>query len=98
MALQVMKSMPTLSKTNSNCIGRLNDLWKFDGNNWTWISGADVISEFGIYGEKGSPDPSNMPSAREYALGWTDLYDHFWLFGGSGPLGNTKDYSDMNFV
>src|SRR5260370_31459256 len=33
--------------------GDLNDLWKFDGTNWTWVSGSDLINQPGVFGTKG---------------------------------------------
>jgi hypothetical protein len=73
----------------------LNDLWKFDGNSWTWICGNDEVEE--LFRRGVVRVESNMPSSRANALGWTDLNDNFWLFGGMG-LSKTKGYSDMNFV
>jgi len=44
--------------------GGLNDLWKFDGTNWTWVSGSDLINQPGVYGHMGVASPSNAPGAR----------------------------------
>ena len=35
------------SVVNEN--GYLNDLWKFDGANWTWVSGDNTVNQSGIY-------------------------------------------------
>lgn len=35
----------------------LGDLWRWDGANWTWMSGANVPSQPGIYGTKGVAAP-----------------------------------------
>jgi hypothetical protein len=64
--------------------GYLNDLWKFDGYNWTWMSGSKETNQNGYYGIQGIPDGSNMPSARYGALGWIDLNGNLWIFGGTG--------------
>jgi N-acetylneuraminic acid mutarotase len=64
--------------------GDLNDLWKFDGINWTWMSGADTINQAGTYGLKNTPASSNVPGARESAVSWVDKSGNFWLFGGAG--------------
>jgi len=45
----------------------LNDLWEFDGANWTWVSGSSSVGQPGVYGVKGVPDPDNVPG-RELAL------------------------------
>jgi hypothetical protein len=61
------------------------------------MCGSNEIDQNGNYGIQGIPDESNLPSSRRNALSWTDLNGNFWLFGGVNP-GNSKDYSDRNFV
>jgi hypothetical protein len=68
--------------------GYLNDLWRWDGTNWTWISGSDISEQNGVYGIKGSPDQYNVPGSRERAISWTDKSGNFWLFGGWGYDGS----------
>lgn len=58
-----------------------NDLWKFDGNFWTWISGGENASDFN-YGNKGVPNEKNLPRARGGLGGCMDSLDRFWIFGG----------------
>lgn len=65
-------------------MGYLNDLWMFDGVNWTWVSGSSSINQAGIYGQQGVADVSNSPGGRQGSVGWTDANENFWLFGGSG--------------
>ncbi len=73
--------------------GQLNDLWEYTNNQWTWVSGSNVCSQFGvagawqgagIYGTKGVADPTNVPGARFAASGWSDSSGNLWLFGGEG--------------
>jgi N-acetylneuraminic acid mutarotase len=66
--------------------GTLNDLWKFEPDtlDWTWIKGANVIEQPGIYGSKGVADDLNTPGARNGAVSWTDSAGKLWLFGGNG--------------
>jgi len=64
--------------------GDLNDLWKFDGANWTWVSGSNLANQSGNYGTKGGTDPANVPSARCCSVGWIDTNGNMWLFGGFG--------------
>jgi hypothetical protein len=64
----------------------LNDLWKFDGTNWTWVSGSNLVQQPGVYGTKGVASPSNVPGARDSAVSWIDKSNNLWLFGGSGRL------------
>ena len=74
--------------------GYLNDLWKWDGTNWTWMSGSDVISQNGVYGTRGTPDPANVPGGRYDAVSWKDYSGNLWLFGGYGypASGSFSDY------
>ena len=52
--------------------GYLNDLWRWDGTAWTWISGSDVENQPGVYGEQGVASPDNVPSARFAAASSVD--------------------------
>ncbi len=62
----------------------LNDLWKYSAGEWTWMSGANVVNQFGTYGTQGTPGPGNVPGARVEAVSWTDPSGNLWLFGGDG--------------
>jgi N-acetylneuraminic acid mutarotase len=76
--------------------GDLNDLWKWDGTNWTWISGADTKKASGVYGTKNTADPANVPGARDSAVSWYDG-SNLWLFGGFGrdSAGSLGDLNDL---
>ena len=65
-------------------LSQLNDLWKYDGANWTWIGGANVAGQSGTYGTISTPDPSNIPGARTWGATWIDASGNMWLFGGNG--------------
>lgn len=65
-------------------LGNLNDLWRFDGVNWTWVSGSSSVDDYGVYGTLGQPDPLNSPGARFGAVSWIDTAGDLWLFGGLG--------------
>ena len=77
----------------------LNDLWKYDPTalEWTWVSGSNTAGQAGIYGIRGTPDPSNVPGARGGATSWFDRQGAFWLFGGYGcdAAGNTGELNDL---
>ncbi len=53
-------------------------------NEWTWMSGANVVGHAGTYGTQGTPAPGNVPGAQGGAVSWTDAAGNFWLFGGIG--------------
>src|SRR5258706_114514 len=81
---------------SSGSLRDLNDLWKFDGTNWTWVSGSNVISQPGVYGTKGTSSPSNVPGARFTSVSSIDKSGNLWLFGGigresTGTQGNLND-------
>src|SRR5882762_3860435 len=62
----------------------LNDLWEFKAGVWTWMSGANVINQTGVYGIQGVASATNVPGARWSSGAWTDLSGNFWIFGGEG--------------
>ncbi len=64
--------------------GPLNDLWKFDGTNWIWVSGDNKVNQRGVYGTKGVAANTNKPGARYSSVSWTDSKGNLWLLGGWG--------------
>jgi hypothetical protein len=79
-----------------------NDLWKFDGSEWTWVGGSATANQGSVYGTMGIAAAGNMPGAQYGAVSWRDAADNFWLFGGigidskgqTGPLNELWEYSD----
>jgi len=71
-----------LGNGSTNSGGYLNDLWKFDGNNWTWMSGSNIANQASDYGTKGTPAVTNMPGGRTSAVTWIDRGGNLLLFGG----------------
>jgi hypothetical protein len=67
-----------------------NDLWQFDGQEWTWVSGNDQPNQEGVYGEKGVPDSNNVPGGRKAEACWVDNSGNIWIFGGSGYPANSS--------
>src|SRR6186713_747016 len=62
-----------------------NDLWKYDPvtNEWTWVSGTNVVNDHGIFGTQGVSSPTNRPPGLGYgAASWTDQSGDLWMFGG----------------
>jgi N-acetylneuraminic acid mutarotase len=80
-------------------LGNLNDLWEYnlDAAVWTWIGGSSAIAAAGTYGIQGVPATTNVPGARQQAVGWLDSSDNFWLFGGFGfdSSGAEDDLNDL---
>ena len=64
--------------------GYLNDLWKYSGGQWTWVSGSQTCNQAGSYGSKGSASASNGPGGRYYSVAWLGNDGSFWLYGGAG--------------
>lgn len=61
----------------------MNDLWKYNNGEWTWMSGGEQQCQPGVYGTVGTASAANVPGARNYATGWTDKSGNLWLFGGN---------------
>ncbi len=73
-----------------------NDLWKYSGGEWTWMSGSNQSGQTGTYGTLGTAAPGNVPGCRDGAVGWTDKSGNLWLFGGEETycVGNGK-FNDL---
>jgi gliding motility-associated-like protein len=69
-----------------NYTGSLNDLWKYNSqlNQWTWVSGSNVVNQIGNYGVQGQSNPANVPGGRFHCNGWVDQQGTIYLFGGMG--------------
>jgi hypothetical protein len=88
------KTVPIHTHTTS-CINNisvdydtLNDLWRFDGRQWTWLTGSQRVNATGTWGTLGQPDPANTPSARMgYAVDFDPL-GRVLLWGGIGVPGS----------
>ena len=57
---------------------------------WTWMSGTDTDTSFGIFGIQGTPAATNVPSGRNFSGRWIDSNGDLWLFAGEantpGPI------------
>src|SRR5207248_92581 len=62
----------------------LNDLWKFSGGQWTWVSGDNLADQVGVYGTQTTAAAANFPGSRWGAVGWTDASSNLWLYSGWG--------------
>ena len=79
----------------------LNDLWKYNSGQWTWMGGSNIGNQQGTYGSLGVPAMGNIPGARRDAVSWVDSSGNLWLFGGTGydsagtngPLNDLWKYS-----
>jgi hypothetical protein len=71
----------------------LNDLWKYKAGVWTWVSGANVGSQAGVYGTKGTPATGNVPPSRQASVAWIDNTGNFWMFGGF--TSGTNGFNDL---
>ncbi len=82
---------------SAGAYGSLNDLWKFDGTNWTWVNGSSTGGQSGSYGTKGIAGVANVPGGREAAALWIDGNGNIWLFGGMGidSNGSGGDLNDL---
>jgi N-acetylneuraminic acid mutarotase len=70
--------------------GLLNDLWKWDGTSWTWVTGNNTINQNGTHITRGTPDPRNVPGSRQLGAGGVDKNGNVWIFGGEGLFDTTQ--------
>lgn len=95
---------PKAGTPGANISGALNDLWKFnprlvglDPKQWTWLSGKEFKNDLGNYGTKGIAAPTNLPPAREGAMGWL-INNTIYIYGGekiSPPNYTPAFFNDM---
>lgn len=81
---------------STGAVDFLNDLWKYSGGEWTWMSGSNLGRQPGKYGTQGVGSPGNSPGGRNSPTGWIDSTGNLYLFGGdgydtSGTLGYLND-------
>jgi N-acetylneuraminic acid mutarotase len=81
---------------STGMFGMLNDLWRYNSGEWTWMGGSNVVNQKGTYGIQGTAAPSNDLGGRGGGVAWTDPTGNFWLFGGfgydsPGTQGNLND-------
>lgn len=62
-----------------------SDLWKYDGNAWTWMGGFNKTHQSAVY--SGS---NQHPGGRAWAQFWKTSNGSLYLFGGRVSLGNTE--------
>src|SRR5712692_1605191 len=71
----------------------LNDLWKYSGGQWTWVSGANTGNQAGTYGTQGTAAVGNVPPGRQASVAWIDNLGSFWMFGGF--TSGTNGFNDL---
>jgi hypothetical protein len=76
--------------------GRLNMLWRWENEIWTWIAGEDTVNVNGIYGKMGIKDSTNYPGARAGSMSWIDKNGKLHLFGGYGSDANSDFPNRLN--
>lgn len=83
--------------TSTVVVEYLNDLWKYNvaTGAWTWMSGSNTVKANGVYGSLGQPAATNVPGARQGAVGWTDASGNLWLFGGDGYDATSAGYGTL---
>ncbi|RYZ93513.1 MAG: hypothetical protein EOP06_00655 [Proteobacteria bacterium] len=68
---------------SAGAVGILNDLWMFDGTNWTWLAGSDLADQNAIYGTKGEFNALNTPGFFTGGSLATDSFGQVWILGGT---------------
>jgi len=84
-----------LGISSSGSLGRMNDFWKWDGNDWTWMAGTDALNDQGaLSASPNSPDAGNYPGARSATCNWGDD-NGFYMYGGQGISSGGFGYLDQ---
>ncbi len=80
---------------NANNNAVYNDLWEFTPSTglWTWMSGSNATGATAVYGTLGVPASTNVPSARDNTVSWTDSSGNLWL--AAGNIGSTTFVNDL---
>lgn len=80
----------------------LNDLWRWDGSRWTWISGGmseavggNIPKVEGKYGTRRVHTPGAIPFGRDTAAAWTDAAGDLWVFGGFEHKSLDRRFGDL---
>jgi len=75
-----------------------NDLWRYEiaTGDWTWVGGANVPNQNGIYGTQGVSAAGNQPGSRRDATGWAGLDGRLYLFGGLGLAASGTTLGDLS--
>lgn len=74
--------------------GALSDLWKWDGQYWTWMYGSDLANQPSVYA-----GPNATPGGRGEFAGYTTYWyvnstNTLWIYGGpllNAPANYTED-------
>ncbi len=80
-----------------------SDLWKFDGQYWTWVAGSNAPGQAGSYpASAGMGGAAYYPGARDASASWVDASGNLWLFGGyntsGGDLNDLWEYTNASWT
>lgn len=75
--------------------GQLNDLWTYDGDNWTWVKGFFTTNGYSKFSS--TPGEITTPGGRHGTAYWQDNDGVFWMFGGHGyhTSGRQRSLNDL---
>ncbi len=81
---------------SSNSVGYLNDLWRYNiaNNTWVFLKGTSSgANNLGVYGTQGTSSANNYPGSRYQTTGNNIMCDgsnNIWYFGGYGYNSNSS--------
>lgn len=75
----------------SGSSARLNDLWKFNGTDWTWVNGSKSTESAGFYSAPGVVNANNNPASRSQANLALDSNGKVYMYGGDADSGYYAD-------
>lgn len=81
-----------IGRDSNGNLGNLGDLWKFNGQDWVWVTGPNTKDPSGIYGTKHVESSGSRPGGRRVGASWVDQNGNFWIFGGFGVISGLTGY------
>ncbi len=76
-----------------------NDVWKYNPvtNNWTWVSGSNLVNDGGLYNLNCDPNVIDYPHYRieNQTVSTLGCSEVFWSFGGFEGLTAGNIYNDL---
>ena len=77
-------------------VGLLGNLWKFDGQNWTWLSGDKLMNQQSVRtsSPRVTPVSTTRPGGRFQSSLWVDESYNVYVFGGSFDINTYLDHQE----
>lgn len=77
--------------------GALNDLWRYSGGVWTYMSGSELARQLSYYGPLGMQSSESLPGGCSGTMRWTDESGRLWAycFNDNSQAGSITSANDL---